>query len=80
MRLPSNLTPRELVKLLETIDYVRIRQRSTHIRMRTERPSRHHVTIVDAKPIKVGTLRATLRLIANHRGQTVDQVAEELFG
>jgi predicted RNA binding protein YcfA (HicA-like mRNA interferase family) len=53
---------RDVVKALQTIGYVVVRQRGSHIRMRhlTDH-SRRPTTIPDHKTVKLGTLHAILR-------------------
>ena len=40
----------------------------------------HHITIPLHDPLRVGTLNAILKDVAEHAGLTRDEVAETLFG
>ena len=79
MRLPRDISGRELVKLLGILEYVVTRQKGSHIRLTTIVHGEHHVTIPDHDSLRVGTLRSILAAVAGHRGISVDEVAGELF-
>ena len=65
MKLPRDLSARELIKALSSLGYRMTRQKGAHIRVTTQQGGNHHVTIPDHNPIRVGTIaRKTLRLKA----------------
>ncbi|MGQ0701259.1 MAG: type II toxin-antitoxin system HicA family toxin [Panacagrimonas sp.] len=80
MRLPRDLTGAELIKKLEPLGYRRTRQTGSHVRLSTEIPSEHHVTVPLHNPLRVGTLSGILGDVAQHRGVTRDELVAELFG
>ncbi len=81
MRLPRDISGAELGKLLaKNFDYEIVRQKGSHIRMTTQKPSTHHVTIPNHVPIKIGTLSAILADVAGHIGLSRDELIEILFG
>lgn len=80
MRLPRGSSGRELAKRLERFGYHVTRQRGSHMRLTTQTPSEHHITVPNHDPIRVGTLRAILAAVAEHTGRTRDEVTEQLFG
>lgn len=49
------------------------------MRLTTERGGTHHVTIPKHTPLKIGTLSAILGDIADHFGQTREDLIRELF-
>ena len=55
------------------------RQTGSHIRLTTQLQGEHHITIPAHDPLKVGTLNAILRGIAEHFGLTRDELLEQLF-
>lgn len=56
------------------------RQKGSHIRLTTQEPSEHHITIPNHVPLKVGTLSAILSDIAEHFGIEKEELMEILFG
>lgn len=81
MKTPRNLTGSELAKLLsKKFGYEITRQKGSHIRMTTQEPSEHHVTVPAHDPLKVGTLSAIFSDIAEHLGLEREELMEILFG
>lgn len=66
MKLPRDLGGRELAVLLQRYGYEVTRQTGSHLRLTTLRGGEHHVTIPCHKPLRVGTLNAILRNVAEH--------------
>ncbi|MBM3407068.1 MAG: type II toxin-antitoxin system HicA family toxin [Betaproteobacteria bacterium] len=67
MRLPRDISGLDLVKALAALGYKVSRQTGSHIRMTTESPSQHHVTVPAHDPIRLGTLSAILADVAEHQ-------------
>lgn len=80
MRLPRDVSGRELAKRLESLGYAVSRQKGSHMRLTTKQNGEHHVTIPAHDPLRVGTLRSILTDVAAHLGVTRDDLAEQLFG
>lgn len=80
MKLPRDLTGRQLVKALSTLGYVVTHQTGSHIRLTTQNNGEHHITIPEHDPLKVGTLNAILRDVAGHAGSSREELLEMLFG
>jgi predicted RNA binding protein YcfA (HicA-like mRNA interferase family) len=80
MRLPRDLSGRDVAKALRKLGYETTRQSSSHIRLTTQRNGEHHVTIPDHDPIRVGTLAAILADVAQHHKLTRDGLSRLLFG
>jgi predicted RNA binding protein YcfA (HicA-like mRNA interferase family) len=80
MKLPRNISARELIKLFGKIGYEITRQKGSHIRLTCSFPKEHHVTIPNHDPIKVGTLSAILSDVATARNQTKEEVINQIFG
>lgn len=69
MKLPRDLSGRELVKILcKHWDYAQVNQEGSHIILQTETPSRQRIPVPDHNPLRLGTLNSILRLIATHKG------------
>lgn len=79
MKLPRDLTGQKLAKSLETLGYAIDRQTGSHVRLTTQENGEHHVTIPNHSPIKIGTLNAILKDIANHFESDRDELIKRLF-
>jgi predicted RNA binding protein YcfA (HicA-like mRNA interferase family) len=71
VKLPSDLSGQELVKILQRIGFVVNRQRGSHIVLRSEDPHTR-VVVPDHKRLRPGTLRQIL----SEAGLTVEQLLE----
>jgi predicted RNA binding protein YcfA (HicA-like mRNA interferase family) len=80
MRLPRDLSGRDLAKALSKLGCEITRQTGSHIRLTTNRNGEHHVTVPDHRPMRVGTLGAIVGDIARHQGVDRDELAQTLFG
>jgi predicted RNA binding protein YcfA (HicA-like mRNA interferase family) len=80
LKLPRDLSGRELVKALARLGYEVSHQTGSHIRLTTLRNGEHHVTVPAHDPIKIGTLNAILRDVADHAGLIREELLELLFG
>ncbi len=80
MKLPRDTDARELVKALQRVGYRVVRQSGSHIRLLTEQPKPHALTIPNHSPLKLGTLSAILGDIARHRGMDKGELLERLCG
>jgi predicted RNA binding protein YcfA (HicA-like mRNA interferase family) len=79
MRLPRDLTGKKLAKIVEVLGYRIERQTGSHIRLTTSKNGEHHITIPNHSPIKIGTLNAILKDIANHFDTTREDLIDKLF-
>lgn len=79
MKLPRDLDGRALVSCLcRDWGYVRIHQEGSHIIVQTERPRHQRLPVPDHSPLRVGTLNAILRLVAEHKGVTRNDILATL--
>ena len=66
MKLPRDLSGKELAKLLSPVGYHIVRQTGSHIRVtRTTETGEFHLTIPAHKELKVGTLSEILKEAAS---------------
>lgn len=79
MRLPRDISGLELCKLLKIYGYTITRQKGSHIRLTTEIPTRHHITIPTHSPLKLGTLNSILEDISKHLGIPKMDISSEIF-
>ena len=66
MKIPRDVSGAELVKALQKVGYLVTRQTGSHIRVVTQEPSEHRVTIPNHDFIKIGTLSSILDDVAKH--------------
>lgn len=67
MKLPRDLAGDELVTALARLGYVRVRQRGSHMRLRTLTDGEHEITVPEHRPLRIGTLNSMLRDLESHR-------------
>lgn len=79
MRIPRDLSGRDLIKYLSALGYEVSRQSRSHIRLTTQQNGEHHVTISNLNPIKIGTLSSILNEIAQHFGKSKEDIIAGLF-
>ena len=79
MKLPREISGKELVKLLKKYGYQITRQTGSHLRLTTQQQGKHHITIPAHKYLKIGTLSAILSDIANHFKMDKGDLIKELF-
>lgn len=79
MKLPRDLGGEELADRLRRHGYELNRQTGSHMRLTTFKGGEHHVTIPRHKPLRVGTLNAVLRDIADHLGVERDDLIKSLM-
>lgn len=80
MRLPRDISSKELIKSVQKLGYVVTRQKGSHIRLTTTSNGEHHITIPNHSPVRLGTLSSIIGDIAVHFKQSKEEIAEKLFG
>lgn len=80
MKIPRNIGGEELAKLLKKYGYQTTRQTGSHIRLTTTLEGKHHITIPNHKPLKVGTLNNILNDASNHLKIPKETIIKKLFG
>lgn len=78
MKLPRDVSGRQLTKALRKLGYVETRQKGSHIRITTERDGEHHEVVPDHHPVKCGTLNGILKSIALHHRLTLEELLKLL--
>ena len=79
MKIPRNLTGKDLIRSLKKLGYFPTRQSGSHIRLSTMVNSEHHITIPNHSPLKIGTLSAILNDIALHHGLSKAELINLIF-
>lgn len=81
MKLPRDISGRELAALLRRFGYAQTRQTGSHIRLSsTVRDRPHHISIPAHASLKVGTLNSILNSVAEYLGMSRGELCRELFG
>jgi len=80
MRLPRDVSGKQLAILLGRYGYEVTRQTGSHIHLTTTQEGKHHVTIPLHGSLRVGTLSAVLSDVAEHLGIPRQTLVETLFG
>jgi predicted RNA binding protein YcfA (HicA-like mRNA interferase family) len=78
MRLPRDWGGEKLAKLLRLYGYEVTRQTGGHMRLTTQQGGEHHVTLPRHSPLRVGTLNAILKDVAQHLELERDELLAEL--
>lgn len=79
MKLPRDLSGRELSKALTKLGYQITRQTGSHLRLTTKEKGEHHITIPNHDSLRIGTLAAILGEISEHFQIKRESLAERLF-
>lgn len=79
MKLPGDLTDKELIKALEQMGYHVTRQTGNHVWLSYQKVGEHHVTVPLHNPLRVGTLAAILADVASYHKLTRDKLVLKLF-
>ena len=80
MRLPRDLSGRELIRRLKRYGYEPTRQVGSHIRLQSNfRAHAHLITIPDHSSLRIGTLNSILSDVADYIGKERAKLVQELF-
>lgn len=80
MKLPRDLTGRQLIAALGRIGYRVTRQSGSHVRLTFEGDPQHHLTVPAHDPLRVGTLASILEDVGRARGIERETLLRQLFG
>jgi predicted RNA binding protein YcfA (HicA-like mRNA interferase family) len=78
-KIPRNINGQDLIKKLKKFGYIPTRQTGSHIRLTTEEKGKHHITIPNHSPLRIGTLSSILTDIAFHFEISKEELIEKLF-
>jgi predicted RNA binding protein YcfA (HicA-like mRNA interferase family) len=79
MKLPRNVSGKELLRRLEGFGYEPTRQSGSHVRATTLEKGQHHGTVPMHDELRVGTLNSIITDIAAHFGLDKAEVSQKLF-
>ena len=78
MKVPRDLNASDLVKALAVLGYGVEKQAGSHIRLTTTISGKHHITVPNHSPIKLGTLSGILKAVAGHHKMTIADLLRRL--
>ena len=79
MKLPRDLSGAELIKMLcKHYGYRRVNQEGSHVILETNHPRQHRISIPDHNPLRIGTLNAILRTVADVHGIEKEDILQHL--
>ncbi len=79
MKLPRDMDAPDLIKALQHLGYRVVRQSGGHIRLQSDQPKPHALTIPNHSPLKLGTLASILGDIALHREVTKEELLRQIL-
>jgi predicted RNA binding protein YcfA (HicA-like mRNA interferase family) len=79
VKTPRDVTGQNLAKALRALGYERIRQDGSHIRLTTQLNGEHHVTIPNHNPLKIGTFKSIVKLVADHHRISLEALMQKLY-
>jgi predicted RNA binding protein YcfA (HicA-like mRNA interferase family) len=80
LKLPRDVSGRDLARRLRLCGYDVTRQVGSHMRLTTRERGEHHVTIPAHDTLRVGTLEYILASVAHHLSMDRQELALKLFG
>lgn len=79
MKIPRDLSGLDLIKALcRSWAYQKVNQVGSHIILQTDVPSSHRIAIPAHDSLRIGTLNAILRAVADHKGVSREDVLNTL--
>ena len=78
MRTPLNVSGSDLIKSLQVLGYEISRQLGSHIRLTTKLDGEYHITVPNHSPLRLGTFKSILKLVAAHHSLTIEELLEKL--
>jgi predicted RNA binding protein YcfA (HicA-like mRNA interferase family) len=79
VKIPRDLSGKDLIQRLKLFGYEATRQSGSHIRLTTQQNGEHHITIPNHDPLRIGTLSSILDLVAEHFHITRNDLLQQLF-
>ena len=77
MKLPRDLSGADLIKVLcKHYGYRRLHQEGSHVILETDTPRHHRLSVPNHSPLRLGTLNAILRAVAEVQGVEKEAILE----
>jgi predicted RNA binding protein YcfA (HicA-like mRNA interferase family) len=78
VKTPRNVSGTDLIKALRVLGYERTRQDGSHIRLTTSLSGEYHITVPNHTPLRLGTFKSILKLVASHHSLSIEELLEKL--
>ena len=78
MKTPRDVSGAELIQALRVLGYQRMRREGSHIRLTTLLDGEFHLTVPHHVPLRLGTLKSILKLVATHHELSVEELLKRL--
>jgi len=79
MKIPRDLSGHDLVRALcRSWSYRVVHQEGSHVVLETDEPTHQRLAVPAHKSLRIGTLNAILRAVANHKGVERQVIVESL--
>ncbi len=78
MKLPRGVSGDRVIRTLERLGYVVVRQKGSHVRLRCDGPPVHAITVPLHDSMKSGTLHGILSEVAIMKSISIESIAELL--
>lgn len=79
MKIPRDVSGQDLISILTKLGYEVTKQTGSHIRLTSMLNGKHHITIPNHDPVKVGALNSIINDIENHKKIDKMTLINELF-
>lgn len=79
MKIPRDISAKELREKLKAFGYSESRQKGSHIMMVSHLEGEHHLTVPNHDPVRIGTFAKIINQVAHHFKISRDKVLERLF-
>jgi predicted RNA binding protein YcfA (HicA-like mRNA interferase family) len=79
LRLPRDLSGKELARQLAIFSYQVTRQTGSHIRLTYRENNEHHITIPNHEALRVGTLNGILLDVSEHLKISKEELIQRLW-
>jgi predicted RNA binding protein YcfA (HicA-like mRNA interferase family) len=80
VKLPRDISGRDLARALSRFGYEVSHQTGSHMRLTTRLEGEHHITIPAHSQLRIGTLSAILREVELHLGLSREDLLNKLLG
>lgn len=79
MKLPRDLSGRRLAQaLIRHWGYREVNRAGSHMILQTDAPAHHRLSVPEHAPLRIGTLNAILRSVAEAKNVTRDDIVSSL--
>lgn len=79
MKVPRDLSGKDLAQAMRSLEYRVTRQEGSHIRLTTTLDGEHHITVPAHDPLKIGTLSGIFTDLQSHHRLSRQELLRRLF-